>query len=209
MHSNGTPEAISFIKKYKKTGYIVDFYSDDYISSRESNRRPISKTYLKSLDAEFGTDYRGHLLIFYIRAFTMEMNQELSRIYEPINHYLSLDAIAPSFLVVNLVTQEILCVGIGRKNQEFHFELHNYLRKHTTKEEPNVVQHFSLPEISVHCSEEFFELDYFDVSKKIIKEMDSLGNAYYDNSIRNILKSIKGLSNFASIEDKWELKHEF
>ncbi len=211
MYTGGTLEAIKFIEKYKRTGHVVDFYSDEYVEHRNKNNCPINLKLLKMLDQEHGTNYRSHLLVIYIGDENREMLTELSYLYEPIYRYFHLDSdgpgnlIKPDFLLLNLATREILCVGIGRRNREFHFELHNYLLKNTTPEAPNKINHFSKPEISEGCSEAFYELDHWNLSRKLINVMERLGTSYEDHSKRGVQSSINFLSYFAHIDDIWEL----
>jgi hypothetical protein len=208
MYIGGTQEAIQFIEKYKKTGHVVDFYSDEYVEHRNKNNCAINLKLLKTLDQEHGTTYRNHLLVVYIGDQDREMLAELSSLYAPIHRYFNIDhggLIKPDFLLLNLATKEILCVGIGRRNQEFHFELHNYLLKNTTLDAPNKINHFSKPEISEECSEVFYELDHWNLSRKLINEMKRLGTAYYEDSKRGVKNSINFLSYFAPISDIWEL----
>jgi hypothetical protein len=215
MYTGGTPEAIQFIEKYKKTGHIVDFYSDEYIENRNKNNCPINLKYLKSLDQEHGTAYRNHLLVIYIGDEQREMLSELSNLYEPIHRYFNLDSggpghvIKPDFLLINLATQEILCVGIGGRNREFHFELHNYLGKHTTPEAPNKLNHFTKSAMSDECSMAFYELDHWHLAQNLINEMKKLGEAYEEDSKRGVQSSIKFLSHFAPIDDIWEMSDTY
>ena len=50
MYTGGTREAIQFIEKYKKTGHVVDFYSDEYIEHRDKKNCLINLKVLKTLD---------------------------------------------------------------------------------------------------------------------------------------------------------------
>lgn len=215
MYTGGTPEAIKFIEKYKKTGHVVDFYSDEYVEHCNKNNCPINLKLLKTLDQEHGTTYRNHLLVVYIGDQDKDMLSELSYLYEPIHRYFNLDSdgpgtiIKPDFLLLNLVTREILCVGIGRRNREFHFELHNYLARHTTTEAPYKINHFNKSEISVECSESFYDLDHWKLCRKLINEMTKLGEAYEEYSKRGVKNSIKFLSYLAPIDDIWELSESY
>jgi hypothetical protein len=213
MYTGGTPEAIQFIEKYKKSGHVIDFYSDEYIENRDKKNRLISAQDFKILDEKHGTDYRGHLLVIYIGDENRDMLAELASLYEPIHRYFHLDndgagnVINPDFLLLNLATKEILCVGIGWRNREFNFELHNYLLKHTTPEAPYKLNRFNLQDISDECSEWFYAEDHLRVAKRIINAMKQLGNAYEEDSKRGVLNAIKELKYFAPIDDIWELSN--
>jgi hypothetical protein len=185
MYTGGTSEAVRFIEKYKKTGHVVDFYSDDHISSLDQDRCSIFVDDLKAYDAKHGAAYRGHMLTVYIGDEDKEMLNELASIYLPFRRLLSLESAfggwthKPDLLIVNLITREILCVGLGRKNRCFHFELHRYLGNRTTNNEENKgVRDFD-SQTSTDCSEEFFRLDHYGISRTAIKALSELGENYY------------------------------
>jgi hypothetical protein len=213
MYTGGTPEAIKFIEKYKKTGHVVDFYSDEYILKRQKNNCLISQRLLKTLDVQHGSSFRNHLLIIYIGDGNSEMLQTLSSLYEPIHRYFNLQSdgagsvVNPDFLLLNLSTKEILCVGIGWKNRGFNFELHNYLAKYTSPEAPYKLKHLNSSQISTECSDAFFELDHWNISKKIIAVMNQLGDSYEKDSKRGVLNAIKYLSCISPIDDIWEMSN--
>ena len=213
MYTGGTPEAINFIEKYKKTGHVVDFYSDEYVLNRQKNNCLISQRLLKTLDVQHGKFYRNHLLIIYIGDKNGEMLDTLSSLYEPIHRYFNLEGdgpgivIKPDYLLLNLITKEILCVGIGWRNRNFNFELHNYLARYTAPEAPYKLNHFNSSEISTDCSDAFYELDHWNISKKIITVMNQLGEAYEEDSKRGVLNAIRYLSYISPIDDIWEMSN--
>jgi len=213
MINGGSTSAINFINKYSKTGHVIDFYSDSYFENDSIKNKAISRKYLKQLDEKYGDSYRGHLLVIYIGDLEHNRVNELANLYLPIHRYFNLDMghaypIKPSFLILNLFTKEILCIGIGRKNRKFSFELHNYLSKHTTLDEPYKHKIFSLPDISVECSSSFYELDYWNLAKKIDNAMESLALGYENESKREILNATSYLRQFAHIEDIWENRND-
>ncbi len=54
MYTGGTSEAIQFIEKYKKTGYLVDFYSDEHIKTLDEDSASITFDDLKDFDLKHG-----------------------------------------------------------------------------------------------------------------------------------------------------------
>jgi len=186
MYMGGTNQAISFIEKYKKTKQVVDFYTAEHIQSLDPATSSISIEDLEKFDAENGIQYRSHLLTIYIGDSNTELIEDLSNLYLPFKRLFSLKSDhgswlhSPDFLIINLITREILCVGLGRKNRSFDFELHRYLSLRTTNDEKNIL----LPSFdgtkSVDCSDEFFALDHHSVSKKIITTVEELGEVYYE-----------------------------
>ena len=186
MYTGGTSEAVRFIGKYKKTGHVVDFYSDDYISSLDQDRCSIFVDDLKAYDTKHGTAYRGHMLTVYIGDEDKEMLDEFASIFLPFKRLLTLESAfggwlhKPDLLIVNLITHEILCVGLGRKNRSFQYELHRYLANRTTNNEENKgVRDFDR-QTSTDCSEEFFRLDHYGIAKRAISECEQLGENFFE-----------------------------
>ncbi len=178
MYIGGTSEAIKFIEKYKKTGYLVDIYSDEWVNAQDPDEYsgPSSED-LKNWDEEHGTQYRGHLLCLYVDVYNQELITDLRHLYKPFDDYCNIDTGGwrsinlPDMMLINLNTQEILCVGLGYKNNAFNFELSKYMQSRT---ESNVRDR------DTSCSEAFYELDFARVARITVREMTQLGENYYE-----------------------------
>lgn len=185
MYTGGTPEAINFIEKYKKTGHVVNFYTDEHIKSLDQDRCSIFIDDLERYDKKYGTAYRGHMLSIYIGDENKEMLDELSSIYLPFKRIFTVGTAfggwthKPDLLIVNLITHEILCVGLGRKNHCFHFELHRYLENRTTNNQENKELREFRSQLPIDCSDEFFKLDYRGIANKTIRECVELGQNFF------------------------------
>jgi hypothetical protein len=173
----GTNQALNFIAKYKKLGYVVDIYSDEWVGAQDPDEYfAITPEDLTKFDQEFGKKYRGHLLAVYLGDSNPELLQELRSIYKPFDDYCSIEpkgwAILniPKLLFINLKTQEILCIGLGYKNRIYSFELSKYM---------NAYKNEMLDTVDLNCSEAFYELDHNNVVKNVLKTMDQLGDFYY------------------------------
>jgi hypothetical protein len=184
MYIGGTKNAVEFIEKYKKSSRVIDFYSDEHLKSISQKNSLYSKDTLKNLDKKFGKKYRSHLLGIYIGDENHEIMNELGTIYAPFRKLFSLSdkfgwpLIKPDFLFINLVTQEILCVGLGRKNQIFYYELHKQIINNDAENDPNE-NIFTCKIISTECSKEFYELDHLQIIKMIIKNLETLGEYFF------------------------------
>ncbi len=183
MYTGGTPEAIKFIEKYKKTGHVVDFYSDEYIKKINQKQRAISLQDLKDFDEDHGSEYRGHLFAIYIGDENDELISELSQLYLPF-HILfypkahQIESInKPDFILINLVTHEILCVGLGSKNKFFQFELHKYIEQIKKNDQADIFNNLNRNS-NVDCSDEFFVLDHYGIAQDTLDEAASLGNCF-------------------------------
>lgn len=179
MYTGGTPEAIQFIKKYKNAGYLVDIYSDEWVNAQDPDEyHGPSPEDLQFWDKEHGTQYRGHLLCLYLGSD--ELITDLRRLFKPFDDYCNIDTGGwrsinlPDMMLINLNTQEILCVGLGYKNNAFNFELSKYM---LSRSESNVRDR------DTSCSEAFYSLDFGRIVQITVREMTQLGENYfeYDN----------------------------
>lgn len=186
MYSGGTPEAIKFIKKYKKSGYVVDFYSDEHIKTLDEDYTSITTDDLENFDKKHGTSYQGHMLAIYLGDENRELLNDLSNIYLPFQRLFNLEGAyfgtphKPDLLLLNLATQEVLCVGLGRKNRSFSFELHQYLKFRTTNDSTNKGLRDFDANTTDECSEKFFELDYHRIAERTISATEELGEHYFE-----------------------------
>lgn len=210
MYVGGTPQAIAFIEKYKQLGYVVDVYSDEYIKSR-GNKAALSAKDLIRYDELHGLKYRSHLLLVYVGDKDSGVCDDFRLLYEPIDRYYNIRGIdghwliGPDMFIVNMNTQEILCVGLGRK-YHFNFELNAYLAANTFPDNP--LQLVAKREgFSSECSNEFFALDHAKIVKTIISEFESLADAYYYNNKRERNDSLRTLRKFARIDSDYELSN--
>lgn len=180
-YTGGTKQGLQFIEKYKKLGYIVDIYSDEWVNAQDPDEYyAITPEDLIRFDQDFGSEYRGHLLALYLGDSNPELRQELRNILKPFDDYCNIETSGwraltiPGLLFINLKTQEILCIGLGYKNRIYSFELGKYMHAHK-----NGLQITD----AVNCSEDFYALDHHNVIKNALKTMEQLGDNYceYDH----------------------------
>lgn len=177
-YTGGTKQGKQFIEKYKKLGYIVDIYSDEWVNAQDPDEYyAITPEDLDRFDKEFGSEYRGHLLAVYLGDANPELRQDLRQIYKPFDDYCNIKPSGwrmlsiPGLLFINLKTQEILCIGLGYKNRIYSFELGKYMHAHK-----NGLQITD----AVNCGEDFYALDHHNVAKNALKTMEQLGGNYYE-----------------------------
>jgi hypothetical protein len=176
MYTNGSESANKFIEKYKKLGYLVDIYSKEYIASKESDDFPKTVEDLMQLEKSFGSKHQGHLLTIYLGDENQELLKDMADLYEPFNICLNSEgryggwSHKPDFVFINLNTKEILCIGLGRKNRIFHFELHKYISSLNSQDK-----------IDLNVSDEFAQLDYWSIVKNTLKEVEILGSNFFEH----------------------------
>ena len=171
-------KGMEFLEKYKNLGYVVDIYSDEWVDAQNPDEYyAISREDLNRLDLEKGVEYRGHLIAVYLGDKNPELFQDLQHIYKPFDDYCNIETsgmmalIYPSLLLINLQTLEILCVGLGYKNQIFSFELSRYIQSRVNSLGAN---------FSVGCSAGFTRLDHKNVIQNVLKTTKHLGEFYYE-----------------------------
>lgn len=137
----GTPAVQNFIKKYKASGYLVDPYSKDWLTSIEARRNidtdfycDIDDNQYSEYESKFGPEFLNHLLIVYVDESNSELIKDLQVIYEPFKYifeerdsYSGYEKHRPDFIFINLAIRKILCIGLGRKNRLFEYDLDEYI----------------------------------------------------------------------------------
>lgn len=196
----GTPEVQNFIKKYKASGYLIDPYSDEWISqvanraeNNEINYESDPDTYA-SFDEEYGMDYRNHLLIIYVDIYNKELIEDLKKIYQPLKYIFeelgsSFGAHKPDFLFINLATKQILCAGLGTKNRLIQFDAARYAAgKHVPQ--IDVLQDGTGSNFDSKYVAKFTALDHDEIISKLIYSLKILGDYLLENDHLNFYPEI-------------------
>lgn len=188
----GTPEVQKFIKKYKASGYLIDPYSKEWLSSLD-NRRIADQDFYCEIDhdqyseyeSKFGTEFWNHLLILRIDQSNPELIKDLKAIYQPFKFILedrnSLSGYEnhrPNFILINLHIRKILCIGLGRKNRLFDYDLDEYFNK-----APNSVDSSQLIRSSDFDNayyKDFVLLDHAGFVVSLIRGLSDLGVGLFE-----------------------------
>lgn len=126
--TGGTKQAIALLEKLQQHGDLVDVYSKAFFdrqpSANEDPNAAFSKEDFECLVNEYenapDSDCKpvGHLLFVYVDDCNEEIKKELIDVYKPLAKLIG-DNHNPDFLIINLFTQQVLCIGLGRKNRLF------------------------------------------------------------------------------------------
>lgn len=111
--------------KLRKAGLLVDLYSS--AKSEKERRRSgcrFSDYEFSYWDAEAGTAYRSKLWLIFIEVDDTDTWQMMTRQYPRLAVRAS--SYKPDFLFLNFHTDQVLCVGLGRRMQLFAYELDTY-----------------------------------------------------------------------------------
>lgn len=121
----GTVLANQFISKYTFSGHLLDLYSDEWIS-KNKGLDGMSTSDFKQYDGRYGKDYRNHMLLIscdWYESPTSNFSQDLVNVFpkykDQLRDYSEQVYYDPSFILINLATQQMAAVGLGRNNQFF------------------------------------------------------------------------------------------
>lgn len=116
-------QAAEIIERCKSDGFVIDLYSNEWLRSRPDFDR-FSKEDLAEYQSDSSDKCAGHLFVLHVQDPESELVAALKTLYMPFR--LIFDAPSghkPDFIFINLLTQQIFCLGLGRKNQLFFLEL--------------------------------------------------------------------------------------
>lgn len=128
--TKGTPQAMALLELLKKEGDLVDAYSEEFFDRQpayiENPHAPFFKSGMVRVneieaDAAENAKPKNHLLFLYVDEYKKELIDRLLGIYPPLRE--KFEAFhRPDFLILNLYTKQMLCIGFGRKNQLFAYD---------------------------------------------------------------------------------------
>jgi hypothetical protein len=127
--SGGTIEAIALLEKLQQEDYLVDVYSHSFFSRQPSSSDDPNADFTKEgfeivldeYENNPNSDLKplGHLLFLHIDDYQADMRKSIVEIYKPLAKLIDFGKHNPDFLIINLFTKQILCIGLGRKNRLF------------------------------------------------------------------------------------------
>jgi hypothetical protein len=125
--TKGTTKAMKLLEKLNKSGDLVDVYSDDFFNRQptyeEDPSAPFLKGGMESIEEIESDNFekakpKNHLLFIYVDQYKKDVQDELTIVYPPLKKIFDAGHL-PDFLLLNLYTKQMLCVGFGRKNRIF------------------------------------------------------------------------------------------
>ena len=127
--SNGTKKAEALLERLKNEGDLVDVYSSEFFSRQPSIEVEPYATFtsegfnrlLEEFENNSDSAYKplGHLLFIHVDKYKPDLRKELVDVYKPLKTLIDAGKHNPDFLILNLYTRQVLCVGLGRKNRLF------------------------------------------------------------------------------------------
>lgn len=121
---------MALIELLKKEGNLTDVYSQEFFDRQptyeEDPYAPFDKNgmeYIDELEADPNESIKpkNHLFYIYVDEYKKELIDKLLEAYPQLVEYFGAFH-KPDFLILNLHTKQMLCVGLGRKNRVFAFD---------------------------------------------------------------------------------------
>lgn len=121
-YTGGTPAAQACIKQLTELGALVDVYSKQWLETHQ-NFPYCSADDLAEYQATSRNACEGHLLIISTSLDEPKVAEQLICAYPEFESVLGANAPfhKPDLIFINLASQQILCVGLARKNQLFGY----------------------------------------------------------------------------------------
>lgn len=121
-YTGGTPAAQACIKQLTELGALVDVYSKQWLDAHP-NFPYCSADNLAEYQASSSNACEGHLLIISTSLDEPKVAELLIGAYPEFESVLGKTAPfhKPDLIFINLATEQILCAGLGRKNQLFGY----------------------------------------------------------------------------------------
>lgn len=117
------------LDEFANAGELLDVYSKSFFDRQPSVKdnpyadfpKESFQNILDEHENNLESDLKpiGHLLFIHINDRKSNSRKRLVEVYEPLKTVIDSGLHNPDFLIVNLFTKQILCVGLGRKNRLF------------------------------------------------------------------------------------------
>lgn len=161
-----SPEQLAFYEELKQEGKLVDFYSENQQSIIEN----YGEDWLKELDEEHESAYRNHLLMAQMLYWSDVQKGKLFDLFPSLKAQFLDGKHHPSILFFNLATQQILCVGLGRKNTSFYFDSETDGDVKPSHNDVTPTSYFK----------SFCELDHHRFITDALEYLDAFGSSHYE-----------------------------
>lgn len=127
--NSGAKSAQALLDRLNAEGDLVDVYSSQFFARQPSYQEdpyaPFTSEGFDYLLDEYenntDSDQKplGHLLFIHVDDYKHELRNKLIEVYQPLMRLFDTGKHHPDFLILNLHTTQVLCIGLGRKNRLF------------------------------------------------------------------------------------------
>jgi hypothetical protein len=180
-YTSGTPVAQNCIKQLTELGALVDVYSKQWLEAHP-NFHYCSADDLADYQATSSNACEGHLLVISTSLDESVVAEQLMTAYPEFESVLGKTAPfhKPDLIFINLATQQILCVGLGRKNRIFGYAIGE---KAVEIDDDNVQDVTSTDQIddagtpTLQFIRKFVQYDYAGIVTRLIDSLYEFGVA--------------------------------
>lgn len=181
--TKGTTQAMSLLTELKESGDLVDVYSEDFFDRQPTYEDDPSAPFFKhgfelieetESDLEEEAKPKNHLLFIFVDEYKKDICEKFKDLYPPLQKIFEQGHL-PDFLLLNLYTKQMLCVGFGRKNRLFI--------KDAETDDPINAFDLNGSEDNSEYMNKFLENDYYDSVSDFIHALYTLSITMneYDN----------------------------
>ncbi len=149
---------------YAKDNYISFFHGENIDSWSE-------------FISNYGPNAENHLAVIYLDQFDTETSEALVKIYPPLHQLLKVHHHKPDFLVINLLSQQMLALGLGRKNRFFAYDVSSNTEVWCWN--------FGIENGDKEYIQNFTSLDSKEVVYELISDLYSFGLSAYEDYLEN------------------------
>lgn len=179
IYKGGTDVANTSLRELKNLGALVDVYTKEWLDFNPDYQY-FSHDDLDDYQAKSKGACEGHLLVISTSLNDLLVSSLLISAYPLFNNKFgdkSSDH-KPDLIFINLATRQILCVGLGRKNQFFGYVLGNdHVRIHDSvvEEIVNRAYEASAENPTHRFLNEFLKYDYARVVSSLVESLYEFG----------------------------------
>lgn len=159
-------KSTTLIAKLEKDGHLIDVYSKRWAAQK--NEYEFTTEDHNWLIERYGKQFESHLLVVYLVEQDYETFQDFVDIYPILKKPLIDNVYQPTFLFINLQTNQILCAGLGRRSSLFLLDAES--NEPLVAGEPLYDSYFR----------KFNALDHQNVVLDIIDALEQLGQSYLE-----------------------------
>lgn len=178
-YTGGTVAAQKCIAQLTALGALVDVYSHNWVATHPDFTYFTAEEFIEYQQRSKGT-CEGHLLVISTSLDMEVVSSLLSATHPGFKAYFGDQSPyhKPDLVFINLATQQILCVGLGRKNYFFGFSIgtdHVSIRDGNVKESMRPFREPNSKDTTIVFMREFIKYDYANVVINLVDALYEFG----------------------------------
>ncbi|MBM3206968.1 MAG: hypothetical protein FJZ43_05100 [Candidatus Staskawiczbacteria bacterium] len=160
-----------FIEQYE-IGNLINIYSINWLENNKEDFEFFFKTKIKKIQKKLSE----HLFILHLDKLDLNLQDKLIRLTPKFKHILNNDKHLPDFIFFNIISSQILCIGLGRKNRIFIYDV---MLEMFLDDDLSLCSQYK--DIKNSIISKFCEFDLANIFLNISNSLSKLGKGYYYN----------------------------